>query len=272
LNGEPTAVQTTINVNFTFSDSGAAVLKTATAETYPVPARVFQGLAISEPGFAAPVGAPEGAVVSLQVVVSKDGEVKEAVATFGPQQVRPAAVDGVMGWRYRPFVLNGEPREIQSTIVVEFRNGTAKRSSIPEIIGIGGVAGMSGMTGGVAGNNTNGPPPMPNGPVRVSSAVVAGQILKRVDPEYPPVARTAGVQGVVILHAILSKTGDVSDLRVISGPPMLAGAALDAVKQWKYRPYLLNGVACEVETNINVAFVLATATTPVAGASPGAPN
>jgi protein TonB len=84
---------------------------------------------------------------------------------------------------------------------------------------------------------------------------MAGQIIKRVDPVYPPDVR---VQGAVILRAIVSKTGDVENLQVISGPPMLTGAALDAVKQWKYKPYLLNGEPLEVETVINVNFILAT--------------
>jgi protein TonB len=118
----------------------------------------------------------------------------------------------------------------------------------------GGVAGMSGL--GLAT-----PPPVvqrvapkPTGPVRVSSGTVAGMALSQPTPVYPPIAKAAHVQGVVVLHAIISKAGTIENLTVISGPPMLTTSALDAVKRWRYKPYLLNGDPTEVETTINVNF------------------
>ena len=81
-------------------------------------------------------------------------------------------------------------------------------------------------------------------------------LLHKVQPIYPPVARQAHVQGPVELRAIISKAGTIENLVVVRGHPMLAGAAIDAVRQWRYRPYLLNSEPIEVETNITINFVL----------------
>lgn len=79
-------------------------------------------------------------------------------------------------------------------------------------------------------------------------------MLQKVEPVYPPIARAAHVSGAVVLHALISKTGDVETLEVVSGPPMLQSAALDAVKQWKYKPFLLDGKPMGVDTTITVNF------------------
>lgn len=90
----------------------------------------------------------------------------------------------------------------------------------------------------------------------LSSGVVAGNKLGGADPLYPAIARAARVQGVVVLAATIAKSGAMENLRVISGPPLLTGAALDAVRGWRYRPYLLNGEPVEVETTVRVIFNL----------------
>ena len=90
---------------------------------------------------------------------------------------------------------------------------------------------------------------------RVRMSVISeGQLLNRVDPVYPRVAVLTGTQGEVRLHAIIAKDGSIQSLNVVSGHPMLVGAAVDAVRQWRYRPYFLNGQAVEVETFITVNF------------------
>ena len=132
-----------------------------------------------------------------------------------------------------------------------------------------GVAGMSGMTGGapggimggMAGGTGSGPvikvtPPKPTGPARISGGVMAGRILSKTIPVYPPIAKAAHVGGTVVLHAIISKSGKIDQLQAVSGPAMLQGAALDAVRQWRYQPYLLNGEPTEVDTTITVNFNL----------------
>jgi protein TonB len=75
-----------------------------------------------------------------------------------------------------------------------------------------------------------------------------------VRPSYPQTASVAGIRGMVVLHAIIAKDGTVQNLEVVTGHPLLAKAALDAVRQWRYRPYLLNGDAVEVDTTITVNF------------------
>ena len=89
-----------------------------------------------------------------------------------------------------------------------------------------------------------------------SSVMMQGYLVKRVEPIYPALAKAARIQGSVHLQAMISKQGMIENLQVLSGHPMLAGAAVDAVRQWRYRPYLLNGEAVEVETEITVNFVL----------------
>lgn len=96
----------------------------------------------------------------------------------------------------------------------------------------------------------------PKGPMAVSSGVMTGQLIYKVTPLYPPIAVAARAEGTVVLQAIISKTGAIENLRVVGGPGLLQQAALDAVKQWRYRPYQLNGQPVEVETTINVVFTL----------------
>ncbi len=83
-----------------------------------------------------------------------------------------------------------------------------------------------------------------------------GNLLDKTVPQYPAIARAARIQGVVVLQATISTTGFIKNLRVMSGPPMLQQAAMDAVRSWHYKPYLLNGNPVEVETTINVVFSL----------------
>jgi protein TonB len=78
-----------------------------------------------------------------------------------------------------------------------------------------------------------------------------------VQPAYPPLARQARISGTVVLQASIGKDGNIQNLRTVSGHPMLAPAAIEAVKQWKYRPYFLNGEPVEVDTQITVNFTLA---------------
>lgn len=96
----------------------------------------------------------------------------------------------------------------------------------------------------------------PQEKTRVTQGVMDGLLIGRVLPQYPPIAREMGVEGTVILQATISKTGTIENLRVVSGPALLRGVAINAVSQWRYRPYLLNGQPVEVETTVNVRFTL----------------
>ena len=103
------------------------------------------------------------------------------------------------------------------------------------------------------------PPQVHVAPLRklaISSGVMAGNKLSGAEPRYPTIAIATRVQGTVVLAATISKTGTIENLRVVSGPPMLAVAAEQAVQTWRYRPYLLNGAPVEVETTVRVLFHL----------------
>jgi len=99
------------------------------------------------------------------------------------------------------------------------------------------------------------PKPRP-GPLRISAGVAAGHLILPIRPVYPTIAMAARIQGTVVVEATISTRGLVENARVISGPPMLAAAALSAIEQARYEPYKLNGDPVEVETTINVVFTL----------------
>ncbi|PYV34072.1 MAG: hypothetical protein DMG22_07500 [Acidobacteria bacterium] len=136
----------------------------------------------------------------------------------------------------------------------------------PSVGVVGGVpGGMPGGTpGGVLGSiltsSAVAPPPPPKAAapkrIRVSSGVEAAQIITKVTPDYPPLAKMARIQGTVKLEAVISKDGTIQELKVISGHPLLVKAAVSAVQQWRYRPTLLSGEPVEVQTEVDVIFTL----------------
>jgi protein TonB len=118
----------------------------------------------------------------------------------------------------------------------------------------------SGSAGGVMGAMGPSTAPVvkqaPPQKIRVSGGVIAGNLVYGPTPLYPAIAKAAHVSGTVVLHATISKTGTIQDLNVVSGSPMLANAALEAVRQYRYKPYLLGTDPVEVDTTINVIFNL----------------
>jgi TonB family protein len=158
----------------------------------------------------------QGTVV-LHALISKEGQVESLQVISGPPALTASAIDAVRQWQYKPYLLNGEPTEVESTININYTLGGANV---------------------------------------VAPGVMQGNLISQVRPVYPLDAKAARIQGVVTLRAVVSKQGDVKSLVVVSGPPELTTSALDAVKQWKYKPYLLNGQPTEVETTINVNYSL----------------
>lgn len=96
----------------------------------------------------------------------------------------------------------------------------------------------------------------PAGPLRISAGVAKGQLMVPIQPEYPAIALATRTQGTVVVAATISTEGRIENLRVVSGPPLLVNAAVEAIRQARYRPFLLNGEPVEVETTINVEFTL----------------
>jgi len=125
----------------------------------------------------------------------------------------------------------------------------------------GGVDGGtgSGILNGIIGSGGSGPPPPPTkapSRIRVGGNVQAASLVNKVTPQYPPIAKTAHVSGTVVLHAIIAKDGSIQELQYMSGPPLLMKSAMDAVREWRYKPTMLNGDPVEVDTTISVVFSL----------------
>jgi protein TonB len=121
----------------------------------------------------------------------------------------------------------------------------------------GGVpSGASNNLANVVGDIPVAVPNIAGQKVRVSSGVAQGLLVRQVTPKYPAMAQQARIQGTVVLQAVIGKDGTVQNLHVISGPPMLIQAAMDAVRQWRYKPYHVNGEPVEADTQINVNFKL----------------
>jgi len=134
---------------------------------------------------------------------------------------------------------------------------------------VGGVPGgvVGGLPGGVSSELLGGSGGMPvlsktseRTPVkriRVASRVAEANLIHDVPPQYPPEAGRERIEGTVVLMAVIGKDGSVQDVQVMSGLPLLAQAAIDAVKQWRYKPYLLNGEPVEIDSRITINFTLA---------------
>lgn len=126
----------------------------------------------------------------------------------------------------------------------------------------GGIAGgqaggvLGGIIGGAPGSNMPPPPKVAPKRIVVGGNVQAAKIIRQPLPVYPQIAKSAHMQGTVVLHAIIDKDGSVQQLEYISGPPILMRNAMDAVRQWRYQPTLLNGEPVQVDTTISVVFSL----------------
>src|SRR5712664_880106 len=178
-----------------------------------------------------------------------------------PPPPPPAAAVKVV--KIQSEVINGQlrtPTKIPSKVQM------IKEEEAPPDMGAGVPGGVpggipGGSTGGVMGgilSSANAAIPKVATPqrVRVSTGVATGLLIKRVTPNYPQLAKQARIQGHVILQAEISKDGTIQNLQLISGHPMLAPAAIEAVKQWRDKPYLLNGEPVAVETQVDVNFSL----------------
>ena len=134
---------------------------------------------------------------------------------------------------------------------------------------VGGVPGgvVGGLSGGVSSELLGGtrsmpvlsktPEPTPVKRIRIASRVAEANLIHDVPPQYPPEAGRERIEGTVVLMAVIGKDGSVQDVQVVSGLPLLAQAAIDAVKQWRYKPYLLNGEPVEIDSRITINFTLA---------------
>jgi TonB family protein len=156
--------------------------------------------------------------VILRVQIDTEGHVAQIDIIGGHPLLAEAAANAVKQWQFKPYLLNGEPIAVETTETLSFGQGS------PEL------------------------------PIKLRADVMAGNLIREVAPVYPPRAKAGHIQGEVILEAMIDTKGNVAELKISSGHPLLAEAALDAVKQWKYKPYELNRKPVEVETTIMVRF------------------
>jgi protein TonB len=160
--------------------------------------------------------------------------------------------------------------QMTAPTVIPKKVAMIKEEELPPDVGAVGVTGgvpggvpggqAGGVLGGIIGGTGAGLPPPPKAPtpksIRVGGNVAQANLIRQVTPVYPPIAKTAHISGTVLLHAIIGKDGTVQDLQYISGPPLLMKSAMDAVRQWRYKPTLLNGEPVDVDTTISVVFTL----------------
>lgn len=196
---------------------------------------------------------------------------KEMVATWitapAPPPPPPPPPPKVQVVRQKIVPLIQQGKLTAPTVIPKKVNIIKEEAPPPDVGAVGVVGGVpggmpggsaGGVLGGIIGGTGGGPPPPPKAPerIRVGGNVQQANLIHQVMPVYPEIAKTAHIQGTVILHAIISKDGSVQELQYISGPPLLMRSAMDAVRQWRYRPTLLNGEAVQVDTTISVVFTL----------------
>ncbi len=171
--------------------------------------------------------------VWVRIQVSETGDVESAEIISGDPVLAKSAIDAVKKWKFKPFIKNGKPTPVSSKVPFSFAFSENIRDE-------------EAPTDTTAAIKR----------VRVSQGVSQGLLVYRVQPVYPVEARREGIQGQVVLRAVISKEGRIADLKLISGPKELAPAAIGAVEQWRYKPYLLMGDPVEVDTEILVNFTL----------------
>jgi TonB family protein len=157
--------------------------------------------------------------VRLRACIDRQGNVRELRYLSGPPRMVQATMEAVRQWKYKPTFRDGRPVDVETTIDVIWRFAE-------------------------------------QGHVQVQFRFAPAKVVHRVLPKYPPEASAQGIEGKVLLNAVIRKDGHVEILRKISGPPILAKAAIEAVRQWVYQPALRNGEPVEVKTTITVLFTL----------------
>jgi TonB family protein len=163
----------------------------------------------------------EGKVV-IEATTDEKGDVVKVKALEGHEMLRQAAIDAVKQWKYEPYIINGEKKAVSFTVVMNFRLEEKQKKDKPL-------------------------------PVSAKDRPI---LIKKVEPKYPKEALKKGIQGKVVLEAETTKDGDVIHVEVTDGVPELNDAAVDALKQWKYKPYLINGKKQAVKFTVVVKFKL----------------
>lgn len=173
----------------------------------------------------------QGRVIAL-MRVSETGDVEDVDVFKVDPVLAQAAKRAIQGWKFKPVTKDGKAISVGAKVTLDFVPGTEDKGVRPAI------------------------EPATEFPeyVRVSQGVSQELLLTKVTPVYPAAAKANHVQGAVALVLLVGKDGTVTDVQLQSGPPELASAAMDAVRQWRYRPYQLLGRAVQVQTTVLVNF------------------
>jgi TonB family protein len=224
LDGKPTKALFTTTVNFKLSDEdiekfAAGAIKITDA--IPPPKLIKK----AEPVYpeAARKAGVQGVVI-LEARTDVEGRVKNVRVLRSVPQLDQAAIDAVRQWVYEPLIIDGQPKEAIFTTTVRFNlNGKGKKKSEEK---------------------------------SSTGDVLVPTLIKRVDPVYPEAARKAGIQGIVLLEATTDEQGNVAAVRVLKSIPELDQAAIDALKQWKYEPVIIEGKPKGVAFTVTINFRL----------------
>ncbi len=175
------------------------------------------------------------------------------------------------GWRTTYRMSKGEPADMPSGTAPASVAASASPRTSPLAASVSGTSpGVSFLPASATRPTVTGIAPpsarasistpgmgMPTGRlVKIGAGAADGLLVRKVPPSYPLEAKLVRLEGTVVLHAVIDRTGEVSQVNALSGPPLLESAAVDAVKQWQYKPYAVNGQAVDVETTIEVVFAL----------------
>jgi protein TonB len=178
----------------------------------------------------------------VKVLVSETGDVEKTEVLSGDPILADAAVQATKMFKFKPFYRNGKPVKVSTKLPFNFHSSGAATANDS------GAQGNSESSSGIAGS--------PSRRTYVIEGVIAGQLIHKVAPFYPELAKKGRVEGTVVLHAVIGKDGKIKDIVPTSGPKLLIPAAVEAVRQWVYKPYILLGQPVEVETQVTVNFNL----------------
>jgi TonB family protein len=178
--------------------------------------------------------------VMLKAVVSESGEIEDLSVVSGDPMLVEAATFAVRKWKFKPFVKGGQAVRVPISIpfdfiIVDDKNSdkktpdeTTRTTADPTAIKI----------------------------IWIPAEASQHWIKQKKEPSYPAIAKTLHVQGVVFLAVVVGKLGEVRQISILSGDPLLVDTCVDAIKQWRYQPYELNGQPVEIQTEVEVHFSL----------------
>jgi TonB family protein len=188
--------------------------------------------------------------VTHAMVVDSDLSGRKSV-NVGDPHLRQTSLDAVKQWTYRPYLLNGAPVDIDTSIVLLF---DFSHPSSP-IVKLGESAPLPPTSAAPSNTVDAGKSRVGEfGKPSIDPKVAESKLTGRVEPQYPQMAKIAHIQGDVVLHILIDKQGHVTKVEQKTGHPILIQAAKDAVSKWDYQPFLLNGQPTDVETSVTVKF------------------